>query len=102
VTTLGWHLLYLTAAGAVVAIEHAGLARRLEHEPVARMAMGVATVMGLALPLALAGALDLATWLWLMGGFGVCGAVTWGMYLLDAERIRRETWNHVKSKIERL
>lgn len=81
---LGWKLLYLAVLAAVICAEHVAFAARWKRHELARRTLGIATVMVGAFPLAAAGLIDAATWLWLFAAFGVAGAVTAGLYTLRA------------------
>jgi hypothetical protein len=84
---LVWKLGYLALVAAVIAIEHKRFARRWKRYERARWTMGVATVLGLATPLAMVGWMDWATWCWLMAGFGVAGAMTTLLYLNEGANV---------------
>lgn len=76
----GQHLVYLAAIAVIIPVEHWVFARRWKNYELARRTMGIATIMGLALPLALTGHLDWFTWLIIMAAFCIAGAITAGLY----------------------
>src|SRR3989304_528546 len=82
-------LIYLAALAMAIAFEHHWFAARWKRYERARGAMGVATVLAMALPLAISGVLDLDTLAWLVAAFGVAGAVTTGLYINEAAEVNR-------------
>jgi hypothetical protein len=84
---LVWKLVYLALVSAAITIEHKRFARLWKRYERARWTMGVATVLGLAAPLAMAGWMDWETWCWLLAGFGMAGAVTTLLYLNEGANV---------------
>jgi|GEM_PF-3802192 len=72
---------YMIAIVATISIEHHLFAHRWRRHELARRTLGIATVLGLAAPLALCGAIDLTTYIVLWCGFGTAGAVTAFFYV---------------------
>ena len=71
---------YLLIVAITCAVEHHYLAVRLKRHELARRTIGIATVFGLTVPLAVIGVLDPDTMLWLFAGFGSAGAITAALY----------------------
>src|SRR4030067_3062328 len=84
---LAQRLCYLIALALVIGGEHKVLARSWRHYEMSRWTLGVATVMGMSLPLVFLGGLDWVTWAWMAAGFGIAGAVTGALYTNDKTNI---------------
>ena len=83
-------ILYIALTAAIMALMHLALYERWKQKELARRTVGVAMVLGLAFPLAVAGVLDWVTWLWTLFAFGVAGATTGTLHVWrDAERERQ-------------
>lgn len=93
------HILYLAAIAVIIPLEHRLFARAWKNYELARRVMGIATVMGLALPLALTGHLDWTTWLYLMAAFCLAGAITATMYTSEKAAADQHRASSLRSAI---
>ena len=94
-------LAYLTLA-AVIFIEHRLIAYRWRHYELARRTMGIATVLGWALLLALHGDIDLYSWIIVAVAFGIAGAMVGALYTNEAARRREAKLKFQRYLIEAL
>lgn len=92
--------IYITLAVAAVVIEHRTFGRWWAHNELARRTMGIATVMGLAMPFVLLGVLDLITWLMILFAFGAAGATKAGLMIHEWERGRQQRGQAIKEQID--
>lgn len=85
-------MLALLILALIIAIEHRTVAYLWRRRWIARVTLGVATVMATAGVFVLTGTLDGPTWLFILFAFGVAGAVTAGLYAWEeatgAEQMR--------------
>ena len=86
---LFYKLVYIAALAIVIWAEHVVFAKPWKRNERARWVMGVATVMGLALFLVIAEMMDFQTWAWIFAAFGISGAITIGLYELEAANVNR-------------
>jgi threonine/homoserine efflux transporter RhtA len=92
--------LYLLVLAAITFVEHLLFAKRWKHQELARRTMGIATVLALALPLAIRGVIDANTWLTILFAFGVAGAVTAGLYKLEEAAYRQRRVESLRGRID--
>jgi hypothetical protein len=79
-----WQIGVLGVLAVVTAVEHLVLARRLKEYELVRRGIGIVTVLGAGLPLALMGIISIECWIFFLVAFGVAGAVTIGLYIWEA------------------
>lgn len=77
-------MVFLAGVGGVILAEHILLAGRLRRYELLRRALGIGTVMGLALLLVPAGIVHWRTWLLILAGFAVAGLATVSGYIVRA------------------
>lgn len=70
-----WGSGYLGAVGVAVWLEHRLVGRLWRKHELSRRIMGIVTVLGLAVPLLVAGVLDWGTWLIIVNGFVIAGII---------------------------
>ena len=90
------------ALAAVIFTEHRLFAYRWRHYELARRTMGIATVLGWALLLALTGHIDPYTWTIIAVAFGIAGAMIGALYTNEAARQREAKLKFQRHLIERL
>ncbi len=66
---------YLVVVGVAVWLEHRLVSRLWHKHELSRRIMGIVTVMGLVIPLLVAGMLDWGTWLMIVSGFVIAGII---------------------------
>lgn len=91
---------YIFLVILAVAIEHYLVGRAWKGYELARWTLGVATVMFLALPLALAGVIDFSTWLLIFFGFGFAGAITAGFAIHESAHRRLQRTQQLRGAID--
>jgi hypothetical protein len=87
---------YFVLLAIIITIEHIIFALVLKWPELARRTMGIATVLGLAFPLALRGYISIATWFFFVFAFGLCGAIVAFVYTLEASIVRLKMAAKVK------
>lgn len=101
-TDTQWITLYWIAVSILVTIEHILLRERWRDFELARRTLGIATIMGGALPLAAAGIIDPYTWITLLVAFGIAGAIVGAMVTTENADRRRTRAQLLKSRIGEL
>jgi uncharacterized membrane protein len=91
---------YVLIVILALVVEHYLFGKVWRYYELARWVMGVITVMVLALPLALIGEIDFATWLLILFGFGFGGAAVIGLYIHESALARQKHAQKLRGKID--
>lgn len=89
-------ILYLCLVASLITVEHYSFGRLWKEYELARWVMGIVTIMGLVLLVAI----DLRTWLLILAGFGIGGAIKVSLVLSEHANTRRKEVTEIREQIK--
>jgi hypothetical protein len=92
--------IYLSLVSVVVFLESITIGKWWKRNEIARWIIGIATVIGLALPFVWMGALDWQTWQVFLLAFALAGGIKYFLFVHFQERERTRRAQELRRKVE--